>query len=127
VDDLSELGVDMPLSRHVSLSPRVQYERFADHDNDVLTQTLLAQVGFRLAAIRNRLDADMNYTVNRNWTDDNSQDSTGYTYNATVAWTVLQPRTNRPGVAVFTTGSYLDDDNVYQIFAGLRIGWQAIY
>jgi len=39
----------------------------------------------------------------------------------------VQARPNRPGVALFSQASYQDDQDIFQIFAGLRVDWQAIY
>ncbi len=127
VDDLSELGFDVPLSQGISLSPTLQYERNNDHDNAVLTESLAAQAGFSVLALDDRLNAGLGYTMNRSWADNDPSRKTTYTFNAMASWALVQPRENRPGVSLFTTGSYSDDDNLYQIFAGVRIGWQAAY
>lgn len=124
--DLTELGFELPLSEHVQISPRLQYERFSDQDSDVLTQTLLGQFGIRTQAMQDRLSTDLSYTLNRSWTD-GTPETTSYTVSATAAWVVLPARARRAGVSVFATGSYLDDGAIYQVFAGLRIGWQPTY
>lgn len=133
-NDLSELGVDMMLSDRISLSPRIQYNRLDDRDNGVATRTVTAMLGASAALIPGKLDASLNYALNRERADDDSLDNDSYSVDALLNWTLIQPRENRPGLSLFASGSYFDDRNatgsstdLYQIFAGLRIGWPVAY
>jgi hypothetical protein len=131
---LSEFGVDMMLSDRISLSPRIQYNRLDDRDNGVATRTVTAMLGASAALIPGKLDASLNYALNRERADDDSLDNDSYSVDALLNWTLVQPRENRPGLSLFASGSYFDDRNatgsnmdLYQIFAGLRIGWPVAY
>jgi hypothetical protein len=127
VDNYSDLGVNLPLSEHVSLGSRVQYDRFKDRDSDILTTSTGAQASLNVNALENRLSASLAYTLNRESADDGSLDNTNYTLGASASWLAVQARPNRPGVTLFTQGSYQEDQDLFQIFAGLRVDWQAIY
>jgi hypothetical protein len=61
-------------------------------------------------------------------------DNDSYSVDALLNWTLVQPRENRPGLSLFASGSYFDvrdtsgsNMDLYQIFAGLRIGWPVAY
>jgi hypothetical protein len=127
ISDVSDLGASLPLSERFSLDPRLQYQRTDDRDNNVLSSALSLQAAVRYAIIQNKLDTTVDYSLVRSWTDNASATSRSNVVNASVNWTVAQPRGVRPGITLFTTGSYQDDTNLYQIFAGLRIGSQAVY
>lgn len=127
LDDYSDVGINLPLSERVSLGSRLQYDRFKDRDNDTLTTSVGAQANLNVSAMENRLNASLAYTLNRDRTDDGSLDTTNYTIGATTSWIAVQARPNRPGVTLFTQGSYQDAQDLFQIFAGLRVDWQAIY
>jgi hypothetical protein len=133
-NDLTEFGVDLLLSGRVSLSPRIQYNRFDDSTHGLVTRTLTAMLGASAALIPGKLDASLNYALNRERADDDSLDNDSYSVDALLNWTLIQPRENRPGLSVYASGSYFDarkapgaTPDIYQIFAGLRIGWPVAY
>ena len=86
-----------------------------------------AQASLNVTALENRLSANLAYTLSRDRADDGSLDNTNYTLGASASWLAVQARPNRPGVTLFTQGSYQEDQDLFQIFAGLRVDWQAIY
>jgi hypothetical protein len=127
ISDVSDLGAALPLSDRFSLTPRVQFQTTDDHDNDVVTRNLALQAGVQYAVIQNRLNTSLDYSLIRQWADNSADSSNTYVVSATVDWIVAQPRGYRPGLSLFTMGSYQNDLNVYQIFAGLRLGSQLTY
>ena len=134
INDLSEFGVDLLLANRISLSPRIQYNRLDDRDHRVVTRTATVMLGVSASLIPGRLDASLNYALNRERADDDSMDNDSYSVDALLNWTLVQPRENRPGLSLFASGSYFDvrdtsgsNMDLYQIFAGLRIGWPVAY
>jgi hypothetical protein len=131
---LTELGFDIMLGDRYSLRPRVQYNTLRDRDNDTTTRTTTAGLGVWAALVPGRLDASLDYSVNRVKAGDDSVDTDTQMVTGMLNWQLRTPRENRPGISLFASGSYQDNDNgtgmggdIYQIFAGMRIGWPVSY
>jgi hypothetical protein len=133
-NDLTEFGVDLMVGERYSLRPRVQYNRLRDRDNGVTTKTTSAGLGVWAALVPGRLDATLDYSLNRERATGDSVDVDTHTLSAMLSWQLRMPRDNRPGISLFASGSYHDNGgemadgaDVHQIFAGLRIGWPVAY
>ncbi|OOG22014.1 hypothetical protein B1C78_15630 [Thioalkalivibrio denitrificans] len=131
---LTELGLDVMVGDRYSLRPRVQYNTLRDRDNDTTTRTTTAGLGVWAALVPGRVDVSLDYSLNRTKGGDDSVDTDTQTVTGMLNWQLRTPRENRPGISLFASGSYQDNDNgagigndVYQLFAGMRIGWPVSY
>lgn len=131
---LTEFGLDMMVGDRYTIRPRIQYNRLRDRDAGITTSTTTAGLGLWAALIPGRVDANLDYSLNRERTDDDSANTDTYSVNGMLNWQLRLPRENRPGISLFTSGSYFsnggempDSSDIYQIFAGVRIGWPVAY
>ena len=127
LEDFTDLGFNLPLSEHLTLGSRLQYDRFKNQDSDTVEKSIGAQANLNLIAMENRLNASLTYAQYRNIPDVATVETTGSTINAYASWQAIVLKQNRPGLTLFAQGSYQDDQDLFQIFAGLRVDWQAIY
>ena len=125
-NNITDLGFSVPINERVTIAPTLQYNLQDNSSTNVETKTASLGVAVTSIIIKDKLTGAMNVSYNNNDTSDNSGDTITKTVDATLTWTFITAKNNRPGVDWFLKGNWQDPGNAldsYQIFAGVHIGW----
>jgi hypothetical protein len=127
---LTELGADVLIAERYSLRPRIQFNRLRDHVLAATARTTTVGIGAWTALIPRVLDLMLDYSLHRERSSNDSVEADTHAISGMLSWQVREAREQRPGVALFASGSYLDrsgattiDVDNYQVFVGVRVGW----
>ena len=119
-----------------TVSPVATWTTDRDFDLDVTTKTLNLGVDVSQQIIPETLTGSLNYSMNRDWAEDNSVDALTHTMGANLTWTAVESAQAHPGLRLSLLGSYAhsEDDidpslstETFQLFLNGTLFWNLIY
>ena len=128
---LTDLNASFTFGQRVSLGSNVMWNDL-DEGTDLDTETLTIGSSVSFVLVPDRLGGSFSGSLNKERSSDNFTDNQTVVLDGELAWTVIQPAQNTPGVNLSLSGNYQDvDDDVfpefssdqYQVFAGVKIAW----
>ncbi|MEH6633033.1 MAG: hypothetical protein V7776_19620 [Halopseudomonas aestusnigri] len=128
VDNLTSLNVGWSVSDRLDLTGGSQFGVFEDLDTNKNSFSTNLYLGASAELVPNKVDFNIDYNLNLANGSGDSSDS--HIVNSEVEWTFLQPRTNRPGLALALKGSMEElngnsdsaqNETEYQAYMVLRV------
>ena len=121
---------------HLIVAPSAQFQTTLDSDNHVRLNETVLSLESTAALIANRLSGGLTLSMDRTRQTDETIDCRVWSMDATLAYTLLAARRNRPGFDLGVNGSLqITDDNVvnvtndgqYQVFLTLKVTAPLVY
>ncbi|MEM6781242.1 MAG: hypothetical protein AAF569_05215 [Pseudomonadota bacterium] len=128
VNNFTSLGAGWTVNERLNLNSGLSFGSFRDEDAAATTYDTNLNVGVDAIIIPDLVDFNFDYNLNLSSGSGDSPDR--HIVNSEVEYTVLQPRRNRPGLALAVRGSMEDqdgnadgtlDETEYQVFTVLRV------
>ncbi|WP_020591323.1 hypothetical protein [Kiloniella laminariae] len=128
VNHLSGINAGWSVSDRLDIYGGTQFGVFEEEDSDKLSYNTNLSLGVSAELVPEKLDLNLDYNLNLANGSGDTPDS--HIVNSEVEWTFLQPRSNRPGLALAVRGSMeetngstdsTENETDYQVYMLLRV------
>lgn len=127
----TRLNASIRIGNSASLSPSMQWSRVKNEDSSLINRNQTINIESSWQILPDKLAGNLSYSLNRNKVE-GSVNAKSITWTGNLDWTLVAPRTHRPGVWLWMNGVYQNDSqylvtlqDAYQIFTGIRVSASA--